>query len=115
MSDKIPEQFDDVSVICKANVYYEGRVVSHTILFRNGSKKTLGVIHPGFYHFKTEEPEKMEITAGKCRVRQTDEENWESYEAGAFFVVPGRSAFDIAVDEGIAQYICSFEQHTYDE
>jgi uncharacterized protein YaiE (UPF0345 family) len=109
MTVNIPERFDDVSVTCKANVYYEGRVVSHTVLFRDGSRKTLGVIHPGSYNFKTDAPEKMEITAGSCRVRQAGEGQWELYQAGAFFIVPGRSSFDIAVDEGIVQYICSFE------
>ncbi|MBA4397784.1 MAG: hypothetical protein C0394_10465 [Syntrophus sp. (in: bacteria)] len=112
MTEKIPERFDDVSVICKANVYFEGRVVSHTVLLKDGARKTLGVIYPGSYNFKTDEPEKMDITAGICRVRQADEGQWESYEAGAFFIVPGQSAFDIAVDEGIVQYICSFEPHS---
>lgn len=111
MTGKIPERFDDVSVICKANVYYEGRVVSHTVLFKDGSRKTLGVIHPGNYNFKTDDPEKMDITAGSCRVRQAGEGQWEGYQAGAFFIVPGQSSFDIAVDEGIVQYICSFEPH----
>lgn len=109
MTEKVPERFDDVSVICKANVYFEGRVVSHTVLFKDGSRKTLGLIHPGSYHFKTDDPEKMDITAGSCRVLQTHEGQWERYQAGEFFVVPGQSAFDIAVDEGIVQYICSYE------
>ncbi|MDO9558447.1 MAG: pyrimidine/purine nucleoside phosphorylase [Syntrophales bacterium] len=112
MTGKIPERFDDVSVICKANVYHEGRVASHTVLFKDGSRKTLGVIHPGSYNFKTDDPEKMDITAGNCRVRQADEGQWERYQAGAFFIVPGRSSFDIVVDEGIVQYICSFEPNS---
>jgi uncharacterized protein YaiE (UPF0345 family) len=109
MTGNIPERFDDVSVICKANVYFEGRVVSHTVLFKDGSRKTLGVIYPGSYNFKTDDPEKMDITAGNCLVRQADEGQWETYRAGDLFIVPGRSSFDIAVNEGIVQYICSFE------
>ncbi len=109
MTENYPERFDDVSVICKANVYYDGRVVSHTVLFKDGGRKTIGVIYPGSYNFKTDDPEKMEITAGSCRVHQADEGQWETYQAGAFFFVPGRSSFDIAVGEGIVQYICSFE------
>jgi len=112
MTGIIPERFDDVSVICKANVYFEGRVVSHTVLLRDGARKTIGVIYPGSYNFKTDDPEKMEITAGSCRVRQAGEGQWEAYQAGDFFLVPGRSSFDIAVDEGIAQYICSFETYS---
>jgi hypothetical protein len=112
MTGNIPERFEDVGVICKANAYFEGRVVSHTLLFKDGRKKTIGVIQPGSYNFKTDDPEKMEITAGSCRVRQAEEGQWESYQAGAFFIVPGRSSFDITVGEGIVQYICSFETHS---
>jgi hypothetical protein len=112
MTGKIPERFDDVSVICKANVYFEGRVVSHTVLLKEGIRKTLGVINPGSYNFKTDDLEKMDITAGSCRVRQAAEGQWERYQAGAFFIVPGQSSFDIVVDEGIVQYICSFEPHS---
>jgi uncharacterized protein YaiE (UPF0345 family) len=115
VTGKIPERFDDVSVICKANVYFDGRVISHTVLFRNGSRKTLGVIHPGNYSFKTDDPEKMEVTTGSCRVRQAGEGQWETYQAGAFFVVPGRSSFEITVDNGMLEYICSFESHPAEE
>jgi hypothetical protein len=85
------------------------------VLFKDGRKKTIGVIQPGSYNFKTDDPEKMEITAGSCRVRQADEGQWEMYPAGAFFIVPGRSSFDIAVDEGMVQYICSFEPQSNKE
>ena len=35
---KTPEKFDGVSVVTKANVYFDGKVVSHTVLFPDGSK-----------------------------------------------------------------------------
>jgi hypothetical protein len=69
-----PERFDDVSVICKANIFFDGKVVSHTVLFKDGKKKTVGLIFPGSFKFNTDAPEKMEITAGNCRVRQAGEE-----------------------------------------
>lgn len=109
MQDNIPAKFSDVSVICKANVYFDGKVASHTLLFKDGSKKTIGLIYPGTFKFNTDVSERMEIIAGGCRVRQAGENQWETYTAGAFFKVPGNSYFEIAVDEGIAEYICSFE------
>jgi len=63
-----PEQFTGVTAIAKANVYFDGKVVSHTILLPGGAKKTLGLIYPGSYHFGTAAPERMEIIAGACRV-----------------------------------------------
>lgn len=105
----VPQQFDNVSVLCQANVYFEGRVVSHTILFPDKSRKTLGLIYPGIFRFDTAAAELMEIVAGTCRVRQDGAQEWTDYAAGTAFRVPASSFFEIAVDEGIAQYICSFE------
>ena len=102
-------QFDSVSVVTTANIYFEGKVVSHTVLFPNGSKKTLGIIYPGEFRFTTAAPEKMEIIQGVCRAKLPGESTWKSYPAGTFFAVAGNSAFDIAVDSALAQYICSFE------
>src|SRR5512136_1421556 len=109
MAAKMPERFNDVSVICKANIYFEGKVISHTVLFKDKKKKTIGLIFPGSFKFNTDAAERMEITAGTCRVKQAGEDQWESYPAGTFFMVPGKSFFEIAVDEGILEYICSFE------
>ena len=103
-----PAQFANVTVPVKANVYFNGKVVSHTILLADGSKKSLGLIYPGTFTFNTESPERMAITDGACRARLKGVGEWTTYEAGSAFDVPANSAFDIAVDKGIAQYICSF-------
>lgn len=103
-----PKQFDQVSVVCKANVYFDGKVVSHTVLFADGSKKTIGLIYAGTYTFNTGAPETMEIIAGECRARLKGQSAWTPYAAGSAFDVPGNSAFDIAVDQGIVEYICAF-------
>ena len=108
MSDATMEQFDDVSVVCKANVYFDGKVISHTILFKDGSKKTLGLIYPGNFTFKTGAPERMDIIAGACRSRVAGTHEWTTYSEGTFFQVPGQSSFDIIVDSGITEYVCSF-------
>lgn len=105
-----PQKLDGVSAVVKANVYFDGRVVSHTILFPDGSRKTLGLIYPGAFRFDTGAPERMEITAGTCRAKLPGEKEFKTYAAGTRFDVPGKSAFDIAVDAGIAEYICSFLQ-----
>src|SRR6476660_6070311 len=109
MQQKAPESFANVEVLTKANVYFDGKVVSHTVRFSDGSKKTLGLIYPGTYHFGTGAPELMQIVGGACRAKLDGETDFKSYPAGTTFHVPGNSGFDIAVDGGIAEYVCSFE------
>lgn len=100
--------FANVEVVAKANVYFEGKVVSHTVVFSDGSKKSLGLIYPGSFHFGTERAERMQIIAGSCRAR-LDGQGWSAYEAGTEFHVAAKSGFDIAVESGIVEYICSYE------
>lgn len=102
-------QFENVTVAAKANIYFDGGVVSHTVCFPDGSRKTIGLIYPGRYTFNTGVPERMEIIAGKSRVRMAGEEDWTDYCSGTAFSVPGNSSFEIAVDEAIAEYVCSYE------
>ncbi len=101
-------QFDNVTAIAKANVYFDGKVVSHSILFADASKKTLGLIYPGSYHFGTDAAERMEIVDGECVVTLDGESEAKSYAAGTHFDVPAKSGFSIKVDAGICQYVCSF-------
>src|SRR5579885_2114774 len=35
-------QFDNVSVVKKAGVYFDGKCISHTVLFPGGARKTVG-------------------------------------------------------------------------
>ena len=100
--------FPHVTAVAKANVYFDGKVVSHTILFTDNSKKTLGLIYPGSYHFGTEAAERMEITDGACEVTLDGQTEKKSYAAGTHFDVPAKSGFTIAVSGGICQYVCSF-------
>lgn len=83
-------------------------MISHSLLFSDGSKKTLGLIYPGEFRFDTAAPELMEIVAGECRVRLAGKSDWENYGAGASFSIPGNSSFEIAVAKGQTEYICSF-------
>jgi len=104
----LPTQFAGVTVHSKANVYFDGRVVSHTVLMPDGAKKTLGLIYPGSYHFGTGAPERMELVAGACRVTLDGAAAAKDYPAGTFFDVPGKSGFTIEVQAGLCEYICSF-------
>lgn len=105
----VPQKFENVSVVCKANIYFDAKVVSHTVFLADGRKKTLGLIFPGSFTFNTDVAEKMEITAGACRAKLAGQKDWKSYAAGTSFSVPGKSSFEIAVDAGVAEYVCSFE------
>ncbi len=107
MSDS-PTTFPNVTATAKANVYFDGKVVSHTILLPDGARKTLGLIYPGSYHFGTDAAELMEITDGACTVTLDGEDDNETYETGSSFDVPAKSGFTISVEGGICQYVCSF-------
>ncbi len=103
-----PAQFPNVTAVAKANVYFDGKVVSHSLLFADGSKKTLGLIYPGKYHFGTDKAELMEIVDGRCQVILDGQSAQATYGAGQDFHVPAKSGFTIEVATGICQYVCSF-------
>ena len=103
----LPTQFAGVTVVTKANVYFDGNVVSHTVLFADQSKKTLGLIRPGSYYFGTGAAERMEIVAGECTVTLKDSTATTTYGAGTYFDVAANSGFTIAVPAGLCEYICS--------
>ena len=101
-------EFTNVTVIKKANVYFDGKVVSHTILLPDGAKKTLGLIYPGKFHFGTDKAERMEIVAGTCSVKLDGQDAGRPFAAGSAFEVPAKSGCDIEVANGICEYVCSF-------
>ena len=100
-------QFDNVSVIKKANVYFDGKCVSHTVIFQDGTRKSVGVILPSSITFNTGDPEIMEINGGRCRVRQKGAAQWQEYAAGSQFSVPANSSFEIETLEAV-DYVCHF-------
>ncbi len=103
-----PTEFRNVTAVVKANIYFDGRVVSHAILLPDGSRKTLGLIYPGPYHFGTDKAERMEISGGSCTVKLDGQKNTTVYTAGQAFEVPAKSGFGIVVDAGICEYVCSY-------
>lgn len=101
-------QFDNVSVIAKANVYFDGKCVSHTVQLADGSKKSVGVILPATLTFNTGAPEIIEGVSGSCRVRMQGESDWKSYGVGQSYKVPANSSFEIEVADESYHYICHF-------
>jgi uncharacterized protein YaiE (UPF0345 family) len=68
----------------------------------------LGLIRPGMYKFNTDEAERMDIISGTCRVKLPNATGWAVYTAGSSFQVPAKSAFEITLESGLCEYICSF-------
>lgn len=99
---------ENVSVSAKANVYFDGKVVSHSITLSDGSQKTLGLIYPGSYHFNTAKAERMEIIAGSCSVTLDQSGNTTPYNENQAFEVSANSGFSIQFSEGICEYVCFF-------
>ena len=104
----IPTEFRGVTALTKANIYFDGKVVSHSLLFPDGTKKTLGLIYPGKFHFGTDKAERMEIVAGQCSVKLDGQTTTSTYSGGQAFEVPAKAGFDIEVSQGICEYVCSF-------
>ena len=100
-------QFDNVSVVKKGNVFFDGKCVSHSVLFADGTRKTVGVIMPGTLTFNVSTPELMEITSGTCRVKIGDEPAFKTYAAGDQFSVAANGKFVIEAAE-VVNYVCSF-------
>jgi uncharacterized protein YaiE (UPF0345 family) len=100
-------QIDQVSVVKKSNIYFDGKCVSHTVILADGSKKTVGVIFPSSLTFNTGAPEIMEIVGGVCKVRLDGASDWQTYGAGQEFKVAGNSKFDIETVETL-DYVCHF-------
>ncbi|MBK9218793.1 MAG: pyrimidine/purine nucleoside phosphorylase [Uliginosibacterium sp.] len=101
-------QFDAVSVVKKANVYFDGKCVSHTVVLADGTKKSVGVILPARLTFNTGAPEIMETVAGSCRVLLKGETEWKTYGEGQSFNVPANSSFEIEVSGEAYHYVCHF-------
>ena len=99
--------FENVTVVKKANVYFDGNVSSRTILFPNGEKKTLGFMLPGEYEFSTGAKEVMEIIGGEMEVMLKGENTYKTFGEGASFEVPANSSFKIIVKK-YADYCCSY-------
>ncbi|MFZ2448477.1 MAG: pyrimidine/purine nucleoside phosphorylase [Syntrophobacteraceae bacterium] len=100
-------EFYNVTVIQKANVYFDGNVTSRTIVFSDGSTKTLGIMLPGDYEFNTADKEIMEILAGNLEVLLPGSGEWIAVKGGESFEVPAQSKFKLRIKK-LTDYCCSF-------
>ena len=100
-------QFNNVSVIKEANFYFEGKVSSRTVVFADGTKKTLGVMLPGEYKFGTDSHEIMEILAGELDVTLPGADSSISVKGGDTFEVPANTSFTVNV-KIVTDYCCSY-------
>jgi len=100
-------EFKNVTVVKKANVYFDGKVTSRTIILQDGSKKTLGIMQPGQYEFNTGDSEIMEIISGDLDVMLPGQDSWRTVKGGESFDVPANSKFTMKV-HALSDYCCSF-------
>ena len=100
-------EFKCVTVVKKANVYFDGKVTSRTILFGDGSKKTLGIMLPGEYEFSTGDRELMEILSGDLEVLLPGQTTWRTIRGGESFEVAPNAKFKLEI-KMLTDYCCSF-------
>lgn len=103
------QEFNNVTVVKAANIYFGGKVTSRTVKFADGSRKTLGIMLPGDYEFGTAEAETMEILAGDLRVLLPGETAWRQVGAGGTFEVPANARFKLEV-ASVVDYCCSYHK-----
>lgn len=103
----ITEKYSGVELKTAANVYFDGKCVSHSFVTADGTHKSVGVVLPSRLTFGTGKPEIMECVAGSCRYLLKGESEWKTCSAGEMFSVPGDSSFDIEVAEAF-HYICHY-------
>ncbi len=101
------KEFSNVTIVKKANVYFDGKVTSRTVLFANGEKKTLGIMLPGEYEFSTGDKEIMEVLGGSMDVKLPGETAFKTYREGDSYEVAAKSSFKLVLRE-VADYCCSY-------
>ena len=101
-------EFQNVTVVKKANIYFGGNVTSRSVLFADGTKKTLGIMMPGEYEFGTSTKEVMKIISGNLKVKLPNAENFVIFSAGDIFEVASHVKFSVIAEEEVA-YICKYE------
>ncbi len=99
--------FENVEIIKAANIYFDGKVTSRVVNFKDGSSKTLGIMMPGSFEFSTEKHELMEILAGELNVLLPGSESWKTIKGGGSFEVPAQSIFKLKVNS-VVDYCCSY-------
>ena len=100
-------EFKNVTVVKKANIFFDGQVTSRSVFFPDGSKKTLGVMQPGEYEFSTAGLEDLEILSGELKWQLKGDKEWQKVTAGETFSVPANNTFIMRV-AAVTDYCCTF-------
>lgn len=100
-------EFNNVTVVKQANIYFDGQVTSRSIKFEDGTIKTLGIMMPGEYEFGTSEKELMEILNGELEVLLPGNDEWQAIKGGESFEVPANSKFQLKIST-VTDYCCSY-------
>ena len=88
------------------NEYFDGTVKS--IGFEDAvGRASVGVMEAGEYTFSTGAKEKMSVVSGALSVLLPGRDDWETFEAGMSFDVPGDASFDLRVAVPTA-YLCRY-------
>ena len=97
----------NVTLTTQANVYFDGKCVSHSFTLADGTKKSVGVVLPATLTFNTGAAEIMECVGGGCEYKLAGSDEWKSSGPGEQFSIPANSSFDIRVAEAY-HYICHY-------
>lgn len=100
-------EFKNVTAVKKANIYFDGKVTSRTVILKDGERKTLGIMLPGDYEFGTGDKEVMEVLQGSMDVKLQGEERFTTFKEGETFTVPANSKFNLIIKE-VVDYCCSY-------
>ena len=100
------EHIPGVTLATKANVYFDGKCVSHSFTLPDGTKKSVGVVLPATLTFGTA-AEIMECVGGSCEYKLDGTQEWKKSGPGESFQIPANSKFDIRVSEAY-HYICHY-------
>ena len=97
----------NVTLTTQANVYFDGKCVSHSFTLADGTKKSVGVVLPATLTFNTGAAEIMECVGGGCEYKLAGSDEWKSSGPGERFSIPANSSFDIRVADQY-HYICHY-------
>ena len=101
--------FDNVTLTTKANVYFDGKAVSHSFTTADGVSKSAGVIlgPNSELTFGTNAAEIMECVAGSCEYKLKDSDAWVRVGEGESFNIDANSSFDVKVADQF-HYVCHY-------
>ena len=97
----------NVTLTTQANVYFDGKCVSHGFTLADGTTKSVGVVLPATLTFNTGAAEIMECVGGSCEYKLAGSDEWKKSGPGEKFSIPANSSFEIRVTEPY-HYICHF-------